>query len=187
MGRPQPNTDYFREREKNRDRPRGLYMEAKTLNQWRRLRGLEVDQLAELTGVGTSIESYLYRGANPRVELALKFARVLGLDVQQIIWGRPEKADPASLPPMPQSLPFDPRAGTPIISDEQMKIAVQWAEGGYNKQEIYQAMGVSRQTFYKALAKYEAVHGPVMFSRGRPTPATAAAAVKAAKKRTAKG
>lgn len=170
MDRPQPSVINFRQREKKDGRPKGLYMEAKTLNQWRRVRGLAVDELAELTGVGMSIESYLYRGSEPRVELGLKFASVLGVDVEQIIWGKPEKVDKASLPPMPKSPPYDPRTRTPVISDEQMEVMVQWAEAGMSKRDIHEAMGVSRQTFYTALEKYEALHGPVLFAQARAKP-----------------
>ncbi|WP_147363992.1 transcriptional regulator [Deinococcus cavernae] len=146
-----------------------LYMPTgkKSLNAWRKLRGLEVLELGEVSGVGTTIGNFLYRGIVPKVDVAERLAAAVGVEVSQIEWGKIEQVDIANLPPMPKSPPFNPREGTPVISDEQMKIAVQWAEAGRSKKDVYEAMGVSHQTFYKVMQKYEEKHGPVHFKQTR--------------------
>lgn len=148
---------------------RALYMatEKKTLNEWRKMRGLEAKELGEVSGVGTTIGNFLYKGHTPRVDVAVRLAEAVGVELGQIQWGKTEQVDMADLPPMPKSPPFDPREGTPVVSDEQMRIALIWAEAGRSKKDVYEAMGVSHQTFYKVMQRYEELHGPVMFRQTR--------------------
>ncbi len=49
--------------------------EQKTLNQWRKERGLEVDELAEKAGVGRQHHSWLYSGNIPSSRRAWPWPR----------------------------------------------------------------------------------------------------------------
>lgn len=139
----------------------------KSLNAWRKLRGLEVLELGAISGVGTTIGNFLYRGIVPKLDMAERLAAAVGVKASQVEWGKTEQVEIAELPPMPKSPPFDPFLGTPIVSDEQMRIALIWAEAGRSKKDVYEAMGVSHQTFYKVMQRYEEEHGPVMFRQTR--------------------
>lgn len=151
---------------------RKLYMPKgkKSLNEWRKLRGLDTKELGEVSGIGTTVRGHLYKGHVPRADVAERLAATLGVEVSQIQWGKVEEEEVADLPPMPKSPPYNPREGTPVISDEQMNIAVQWAKAGRSKKDVYEAMGVSHQTFYTAMERYEAKHGPVEFKQRRLKP-----------------
>lgn len=144
----------------------GLYMadlERKTLNEWREERGLSVDALAAKAEFDPFVvQNWLYKGRTPRVPAALALAAALRVDVTQIIWGRSEKKTleekTAGLPPMPKSPSFTPTVKATLVSDEQMAVAQQWMAADVSKTDIAEAMGVSRQTFYLALKRFEEQH-----------------------------
>ncbi len=136
------------------DRDKGaqrVYMkEEKTLNQWRKERGLGVDELAQRAGVGRSIGSWLYGGVAPKLKVSLALAGALDVEVTQIRWG--EKEEPQPVPAMP------PRAevtgNRSPVTREQCDMAKVWVEAGRTHSEIANAMGVSRETYYKALRRF---------------------------------
>lgn len=146
VDRPAP----FRQRRKNG--AKGLYMaQTKSLNQWRKERGLTHEELGELTDVGASIEYYLYCGGVPKVDLAQKFAQVLGVSLDQITWGKVDKVDVSTLTPMPRAAAYDPKVMDKAVTDQQLKVAHEWLKAGVSKTAVAKAMGVSRQTLYKSL------------------------------------
>lgn len=124
--------------------------EKKTLNQWRKERGLEVKQLAEKAGVDNQIVHWLYGGTVPAVTTGAALAEALGVSVSQIIWGKAERVE---VPPMPRSPTRIP--GQPQVSREQYELAQVWLSVGRSKKEIAAEMGVSRQTLYAAFARFE--------------------------------
>ena len=146
--------------------------EVKTLNEWRELRGFSVSQMRELTGLGWTFDTYLYRGHIPRADASVKIAQVLGVDVSQIAWGEmvvKAKVSPDDMPPIPES------------GVERLQGIHQWLTAGVSKSAVAQAVGMNRTTFYALLKSedYKAVAGTAK------TPAKAQP-TKTVKKRAAK-
>lgn len=151
---------------------RRVYMkEQKTLNQWRKERGLEVSELAEKAGIGHHLVNLLYSGVTPRLKAGLALAQALEVDVTQILW---EKAEPEEVPAMPKGP--EVTGNQSRVSREQYEVAKQWLKAGRKMTEISQAVGVSRGILYKAFARFEKEDGLQKSSMG---PARGAAGSKA--------
>lgn len=149
------------------DRGKGaqrVYMkEQKTLNQWRKERGLTVDELAEKAGVGRSIHSWLYSGNIPGLKTGLMLAEALGVDVTQIVWGKEERRE-VEVSPMPEGR--EVTGNQSRVTREQYEMAKQWVAAGRSMDMIADAVGVSRGTLYKAFARFEKEDGPQKASNG---------------------
>lgn len=128
--------------------------EQKTLNQWRKERGLEVGELAEKAGAGLNVGKWLYSGVTPRVQMCLALAQALDVELDQIIWG---KVEPQEVPEMPEGP--EATGNQSWVSREQYEVAKQWLKAGRRMTEISQAVGVSRGTLYKAFARFEKEDG----------------------------
>ncbi|QFP78581.1 hypothetical protein [Deinococcus sp. AJ005] len=135
--------------------------EQKTLNQWRKERGLEVGELAEKAGIGRHIINLLYSGVNPRLKAGLALAQALDVDVTQILW---EKAEPEEVPAMPKGP--EATGNQSRVSREQYEVAKQWLKAGRKMTEVTKAVGVSRGTLYKAFARFEKEDGSQKPSTG---------------------
>lgn len=154
--------------------------EQKTLNQWRKERGLEVEELAEKVGAGTSLLRWLYRGVTPKLKMCLALAEALNVELSQILW---EREEPPAVPDMPQRPPAEGNQSR--VSREQYDVAKQWLKAGRNKTEIAEAMDVSRETLYSAFRRFEKQDAPEKPSKGPAAKTTKSSAssskVKAAK------
>ncbi|GGO33540.1 helix-turn-helix domain-containing protein [Deinococcus humi] len=155
--------------------------EEKTLNQWRKERGLGVDELAERAGVGRSIGSWLYGGKVPKLKASLALAGALGVEVTQIRWG--EKEEPQPVPAMPPRA--EVKGNRSSVTREQYEMAKVWVEAGHSHSEAADAMGVSRETYYKALRRFAEEDAPQKADRG-PTPKAAGSKPRTPKAEAAK-
>ncbi|MDV6376378.1 hypothetical protein [Deinococcus arenicola] len=154
--------------------------EQKTLNQWRKERGLAVDELAEKAGAGLNVGKWLYSGVTPRVQMCFALAKALDVELDQIIWGKVESQEVPEMPAGPEATGNQSR-----ISREQYEVAKQWLKAGRMMTEISQAVGVSRGTLYKAFAKFEKEDGLQKASEG-PAPEAAESKVKTRKPKASK-
>ncbi|OLV17148.1 helix-turn-helix transcriptional regulator [Deinococcus marmoris] len=137
--------------------------EQKTLNQWRKERGLTVDELAEKAGVGRSIHSWLYSGNIPGLKTGLILAEALGVDVTQIVWGKEERRE-VEVSPMPEGR--EVTGNQSRVTREQYEVAKQWVAAGRDMTVTADAIGVSRGTLYKAFARFEKEDGLQKSSEG---------------------
>ena len=135
--------------------------EQKTLNQWRKERGLGVDELAEKSGVGRHLTNLLYSGITPRLKAGLALAEALNIDVTQILWEKVEREDAPAMPGGPEVEGNQRR-----VSREQYEVARQWLKAGRTMTEIADAIGVSRGTLYKVFKRFEEEDGPQTPSKG---------------------
>lgn len=118
-------------------------VERKTLTQWRNLRGLSLQQIADALEISVSQTSdYMNGRKEPGVMRALKFAEVLKVKVEDVDWTGPERSRP--LPPMPAG-----EAGQ--VTPEQVATAKVWVEQGATRAEVAKALGISRTSLYKYL------------------------------------
>ncbi|CAM3833559.1 helix-turn-helix domain-containing protein [Deinococcus frigens] len=141
---------------------RRVYMkEQKTLNQWRKERGLEVGELSEKVGAGTSLLRWLYRGVTPKLKMCLALAEALDVELSQILW---DKEEPQEVPAMPEGQAVT--ANQSRVSREQYEVAKTWLEAGRTKTEIANAMNVSRETLYNAFRRFEKQDAPGKPSKG---------------------
>lgn len=141
---------------------RQVYMkEQKTLNQWRKERGLEVNELAEKVGAGTSLLRWLYRGVTPKLKMCLALAEALNVDLSQILWEKEEPPEVRAMPKASETMTKGSR-----VSREQYEIAREWLEAGRTKTEIAEAMDVSRETLYSAFRRFEKQDGPEKARKG---------------------
>lgn len=125
-------------RRQYRDEPQ----ERKSLNQWRKARGLSIAELAQRAGLGErALEHHLYDARNVGVRVALRLAAALDILVEDVDWDARSTAD---LPAMPPGEP-----GT--ISDAQWTVAQVWLAAGVSKKDLAEALRVSRPTLYKRL------------------------------------
>lgn len=154
--------------------------EQKTLNQWRKERGLEVDELAEKSGAGQNLSKWLYSGVTPRVQACFALAEALDVELSQIIWG---KVEPQEVPEMPDTPEVEGNQSR--VTREQYEVAKKWLEAGRTKTEIAEAMGISRETLYKALRRFEKEDGLQKSSMG-PARGAAGSKVKTRKAKAAK-
>lgn len=114
----------------------------KSLNQWRKARGLSIAELAQRSGLGErALEHHLYDARNVGVRVALRLADALEVLVEDVDWESPGTED---LPAMPGGEP-----GT--ISDAQWEVAQVWLAAGVSKKDVAEALRVSRPTLYKRL------------------------------------
>lgn len=143
------------QREKKGENAGGLYMEMKTLSQWRRERGLTVKDVADKLGLAESSCRDILNYSKPApYKTRFLLLHILNVENEQVIW---EPQD-VVLPDMPRSPEFVPTKENVQVSQEQYEIALQWVDAGRSKTEIAEAMGVSRGTLYKAFKRYEPDH-----------------------------
>lgn len=155
--------------------------EQKTLNQWRKERGLSVDELAQRAGVGRSLGSWLYGGQVPKLKASLALAEALGVEVTQIRWG--EKEEPQPVPAMP---PLAQVTGNRSpVTREQYEMEKVWVEAGRTKTEAIAAMGVSRETYYKAARRFAEEDASQKASKG-PAPKAAGSGTQTPKRKAVK-
>lgn len=142
---------------------RRVYMkEQKTLNQWRKERGLEIEELAEKAKIAIpSLNNWLHSGVTPRIKACLALATALDVDVSQILWG---KQEPQEVPAMPEGRVVQDKRIR--VTREQYEIAKKWLEAGRNKTEIAEAIGVSREAVYKAFRRFASEDTPEKPSEG---------------------
>lgn len=115
----------------------------RTLNQWRKARGLSIAEFARRAGLGErALEHHLYDARDVGVRVALRLAGALEVLVEQIDWDSPPTQ--GELPPLPAGQP-----GT--ISDEQWAVARVWLAAGVSKKDLAEALHVSRPTLYKRI------------------------------------
>lgn len=125
-------------RRQYRDQPQ----ERKSLNQWRKERGVSIAELARRAGVGKrALEHHLYDARNVGVRVALRLAAALDILVEDVDWDARSTGD---LPAMPGGEP-----GT--ISSAQWEVAQEWLAAGASKKDLAEALRVSRTTLYKRL------------------------------------
>lgn len=111
--------------------------------EWRKERGLSVQEFADALGVSIAQASnYLYGRSEPLVSRALKIAEVLQVRVEDVQWN----VDPRTLerPPMPPGEPG-------VVTPERLAVAKIWLGRGIKKEDVAEALGINRQTLYKYL------------------------------------
>ncbi|CAM3779711.1 helix-turn-helix domain-containing protein [Deinococcus frigens] len=115
----------------------------RTMMEWRKARGLSVQEFADALDVSIAQASnYLYGRAEPLVSRAIKIAEVLGVRVEDVQWN----VDPRTLelPPMPPGEPG-------VVTPERLEIAKVWLNRGMKKTAVARELGITRQTLYKYL------------------------------------
>lgn len=115
----------------------------RTMMEWRKARGLSVQQFADALGVSIAQASnYLYGRSEPLVSRALKIAEILGVRVEDVQWN----VDPRTLerPPMPPGEPG-------VVTPERLAVAKIWLGRGIKTEEVAEALGINRQALYKYL------------------------------------
>lgn len=120
-------------------------LEKKTLTDWRKTRGLSVEEFAERIEVSKGAAGDYLRGRKePGVLRAIRMAEALGVKVEQIAWD----ADMAPRPTAEQ-LPTMPAGDG--VTPERLAVAREWLAAGATKAEVAKAMNVSRATLYAHL------------------------------------
>lgn len=128
----------------------GMDGQARTLNQWRKVRELKAQELADRAGITLQqLQPYL-RGREPGVTLGLTLAEVLSVNPKDVLWRGQEQT-----PDLPSMPPLDAQGR---VTPEQIQVASLWLNAGKSKSAIAKAIGVSRQTLYMYLNDAKA-HG----------------------------
>lgn len=115
--------------------------EKKTLFEWHRQSGLNLEEFAAAIGVSPqNTSNYLYARKEPSASRAVKMAEVLKVRVEDVDWG----VDPRTLelPPMPEGEGVTP---------ERLETAKIWLSRGKKKTEVAKALGISRTALYDYL------------------------------------
>ena len=120
-------------------------LEKKTLTDWRKTRGLSVEEFAERIEVSKGAAGDYLRGRKePGVLRAIRMAEALGVKVEQIAWD----ADMAPRPTAEQ-LPAMPEGDG--VTPERLAVAREWLTAGATKAEVARALNVSRAKLYTYL------------------------------------
>lgn len=115
----------------------------RTLMEWRKERGLSVQEFADALEIPIAQASnYLYGRSEPLVSRAIQIADVLKVRVEDVQWN----VDPRTLelPPMPPGEPG-------VVTPEQLEVVKVWLDRGVKKADVAKELGIHRVTLYKYL------------------------------------